>query len=94
MEKEILLKVVTPDGKAAETVCDSVRFSIPDGDGGVKGGGVGIRKGHIDSLMSVAAGKLVAHKGGVKVLDCTVSDGLAVVSGDRLDILIDSAEIQ
>ena len=94
MEKEFVLSVITPDGKVAETVCDSVRFNIPDGeDGRVKSGSVGIRKGHLDSLMAVSAGKLSAHNGGAAVLECRVADGLAMVSGDRLDILTDSAEM-
>jgi len=88
MEKTMMLSIVVPDGKETSIRCDAVRFQIPDG---VKnkptGGSVGIHPGHMDALMSVAAGEVTASLAGKTVLHCTVDAGLAMVQKDAVNIM-------
>ncbi|MBQ8400520.1 MAG: hypothetical protein IJX14_01185, partial [Clostridia bacterium] len=79
MEKTIWLTIVVPDGRETRVQCDSVRFLIPDGAKNKNAGGsIGIRPGHTDALMSVAAGEVTADRHGEVVLQCTVEAGLAM----------------
>ena len=54
----LTLRICTPDGVTDTLECDSVCFSIPDGVNGTGGGRIGIRPGHIASLIAVAPGRL------------------------------------
>ncbi|MBQ8642309.1 MAG: hypothetical protein IJ480_08845 [Clostridia bacterium] len=96
MDGNLTLTIVTPDGQCAAVSCDSVRLTVPDGaKKNNPGGGVGIRRGHTDALMAVAAGSVKALLAGETVLDCTVSDGFASVSGgDTVVILTEKASVR
>ena len=88
--KTIELRLCVPDLEEVRIMCDSVRFSIPDGAGGKKSGGlVGIRRGHTDALMAVAEGTVFAFSGGRQIFSCAVGEGLAVVTGESVTILTD-----
>ena len=92
-EKPITLTVLTPDGVYGSARCDSVRLCVPDSrDGRVRGGGVGIRRGHADALMTVAPGVILGLSDGEPVLKCRVRGGLAVVSDNTVSVLTDGAE--
>ena len=87
-EKPILLTVITPGGEPVRARCDSVRLNVPDSrDGKIKGGSVGIRRGHTDALMALAPGKVEGFSDGKRVLCCEIGGGLAVVSGDQMNVL-------
>ena len=85
-EKEFALLLIPPDGKERRVPCDSVRFSVPDGMK-TAGGSVGIRRGHTDALMSVAAGELLALRDGAEVFRTKVGSGIAAVKGDCVTVL-------
>ena len=51
------------------------------------GGSVGIRRGHADALMSVAAGELLALRNGTPVFRAKVGSGIAAVRGDCVTVL-------
>ena len=86
----LLLRVSAPDREELRTECESVRFSIPDGAGRDRSGGlVGIRRGHADALMAVAPGKVSALSGGKTVFSCVVGQALAVVTGEEVTVLAD-----
>ena len=88
MEKTMLLSIVVPDGKETSVRCDAVRFQIPDGaKNKPTGGSVGIHPGHMDALISVAAGEVTASLAGKTVLHCTVDAGLAMVQKDAVNIM-------
>ena len=85
------LSVAFPSGGGRSVSCDSVRFRVPDGADGKKTGGlVGIRRGHVDALMAVNGGEVLAFRGGEEVLRLPVCGGLAMVTADRVTILAES----
>ena len=51
----LTLKVVTPNGEREAVTCDSVHLSVQDNGQGKGGGRYGIRSGHVQALLSVAA---------------------------------------
>ena len=91
--RSLTLILTSPDRGETKIVCDSVRFSVPDGEKNPNAGGaVGIRPGHTDALMAVAEGRVFAFSNGKNVFSCTVGAGLAVVTGDSVSILTDRYE--
>ncbi len=92
-EKPLLLTVLTPDGEQKSVRCDSVRFSVPDSrDGRIRGGSVGIRRGHVDALMTVAPGKIEGFCDGTVVLVYHTEGGIAVVSENQISVLVNRRE--
>lgn len=76
------LRVVRRSGGEAQTVtvaCDSVRLFARDGAGGRGGGCLGIRRGHVPSIIALGNHPVVALLGGQTVLETPVSGGIAVV---------------
>ena len=92
LEKLLDLSVVTPSGSAAQVRCDSVTLPAADGKDGKGGGSLGIRPGHIQALIALAPGRVVAKHGGKVLLSLTVGSGYAAVTGDRVTVVTDSAE--
>ena len=89
MELPILLTITTPD-ETRTVRCDAVSFTVPDSaDHPNAGGSVGIRQGHTDALMAVAAGQIVARAAGDTVLTAVVSNGFAVVRRDAVTVITD-----
>lgn len=92
----IKLRVITPSGVAAEVKCSSVRFNAKDGESGKGGGGIGIRKGHMKSLIAVEAGEVTAMTddklpSGKKDFRIKVKAGFAAVKDDVVTIITDAA---
>ena len=92
-ELPLLLSIATPNDPETAICCDAVRFTVPDGVNGKNGGSIGIRRGHVDALMVVAPGRIVARVGERVVFDCTAEAGFAVVQNDRVTILTDRVQI-
>ena len=92
-ELPLLLTITTPD-ETRSVRCDAVSFTVPDSvDHPHAGGSIGIRRGHIDALMAVAAGQVVARAAGTPVLTAAVDAGFAVVRQDTVTILTDRADL-
>ena len=94
----IKLRVVTPSGIAAEAECRSVRFNAKDGENGKGGGGIGIRKGHMKSLIAVEAGEIIAVTddkltSGKNDFRIKVKAGFAAVKDDVVTVITDAASI-
>ena len=84
----LTLRICTPDGVTDTLECDSVCFSIPDGVNGTGGGRIGIRPGHIASLIAVAPGRLEAFLGGALQLGRETGSGFASVEGNIVTLLL------
>ena len=94
MDKRTLTLILTaPDSGETKIDCDSVRFTVPDGEEEKNAGGsVGIRPGHTDALMAVAAGRVSASMNGGPVFSCVVGAGLAMVTPSSVSILTEHCE--
>ena len=94
----IKLRVITPAGTAAEVECRSVRFNAKDGENGKGGGGIGIRKRHMKSLIAIEAGEIIAVTdgkltGGKSDFRIKVKAGFAAVKDDVVTVITDAASI-
>jgi len=87
-ERTITLILTAPDSGETKITCDSVRFTVPDGERNRNtGGSVGIRPGHTDALMAVAPCTVRAFLKGRPVFSCAVGPGLAMIAPDTVSIL-------
>ena len=87
-ERTITLILTAPDDGETRITCDSVRFTVPDGEKNKNAGGsVGIRPGHTDALMAVAPCTVRAFLNGKSVFSCPVGSGLAMVTPASVSIL-------
>lgn len=83
----LILHICTPNGEAASLECDSIRFSIPDGENGKGGGSIGIRPGHIPALIAMAPGTLTASLRGEQVYSAPTGSGFVSVSQNIVTVL-------
>lgn len=90
--ENMVLKVVTPGGEAVNVDCDSVQLRIPDDASGNHGGWLGIRRGHADSLMALAPGKVQARLNGALVAETFVSGGIAFVADNVVTVLAEETQ--
>ncbi len=88
-EMPLLLTVTTPD-ETRSVRCEAISFIVPDSaDSPHAGGSVGIRRGHTDALMAVAAGRIVARADGAAVFEADIAPGFAVVRRDVVTVITD-----
>ena len=86
------LRIVTPDGMAGETACDSVSLLLRDDTEGKKGGSVGIWKDHAPAVMALGSGPVTASLRGTRVLETSVYGGFASVRDNTVTVITDRAE--
>ncbi len=79
----LLLRIVTPTGCALEQTCDSVRLSTPDGS-------IGIRKGHIKSLILLGSGPISAYLNDELIASKEAGSGFATVDNNLITVIADS----
>lgn len=89
---KLLLRVVTPTGETMSLTCDSVHMQTPDGADGKNGGWIGIRRGHTDAMIALAAGNIRVLMEGQLLRTIHVSEGFASVSRDVVTVMCGSAE--
>ncbi len=87
----VLLKIVTPTGEAAVVSCDSVQMKTPDDAEGKNGGWIGIRRGHMDALLAIVEGPVVALKNGREVARIPVGEGFASVKENVVTVITQDA---
>ncbi len=92
MQKNLILKIVTPEGERCSVTCDSVKFHICDGNSR-QGGSYGVRPNHADAVFALKAGAISANLDGETVFSAQISDGFAekrdctlVVSADKVNL--------
>ena len=87
----LTVRIVTPNGVAAEAACDSVILPVADGKSGA-GGSMGIRRGHARAMIALAEGTVRARLAGNTVLSAAVTSGIASVGGNVVRILAEHVE--
>lgn len=92
VEQGVLLKIVTPKGEAASVACDSIQLKTPDGVDGKNGGWIGIRRGHVDALLAICSGPVVALKDGKELFRTQVGEGFASVKNSVVTVITQSSE--
>lgn len=92
-QQGVLLKIVSPNGEAANLVCDSVQLCVPDGQNEKGGGWVGIRRGHRDALLALAPGTVRARQGDKVALETKITGGVAFVESNVVTVLANSVEL-
>ncbi len=81
------LKIVSLNGGIDPVKCDSVNLILCDDDMGNRGGSIGIREGHIKSLLSVDRGKVSAYLNGEEIFFCQTAGGFATVENDIVTVV-------
>lgn len=94
MEKTLTLKIVTPDGPAAEHTCTSLRLTVLDDKSGHGGGSYGIHPGHVPAVFALAEAAVTAYNGSDITYTAHVKGGLASLKGDTLTVLTDSCTVE
>ena len=88
----LLLKVISVKGSAPAVECDSVHLNVREDSEGRMGGSMGIRQGHIKSLIALDKGAVVAYLDGKEVFSCVVSGGFATVDNDTVRVVTEGIE--
>ncbi len=83
-DKSLLLEVVTPDRQVVSTEVDIVVLPGVEGQ-------FGVLVNHIPFLSALEIGEMYYRKGG-QVDYIFVGGGFAEVTGDKVTVLVDSAE--
>ena len=83
----LTLKIVSKDGVVAAVECDSVHLTVCDDTNGRGGGSMGIRPGHIKSLISLDQGSVAAYIGEKEIFSCIVGGGFATVENDTVTVV-------
>ena len=89
MDGPMTLRVLTPNGAAAETACDSVVLLLRDGADGRGGDYVGIQRDHAPAALALADGPVRASLDGTDVLRLRVGGGFASVRDNVVTVLTD-----
>lgn len=85
---DLTLKIVSPQGEQANLSCDSVRLMVKDNAVEKDGGWVGIRQGHVDALMAVEKGPVLALRNGQEVGRFETGGGFASVKDNVVTVII------
>ncbi len=83
----LTLKIVSKNGCLGPVSCDSVHLNLPDDTLGKGGGSMGIRTGHIKSLISVERGRITAYLEGKEIFSCQTDVGFATVENDNVTVV-------
>ncbi|MBQ8828230.1 MAG: hypothetical protein IJZ90_03730 [Clostridia bacterium] len=87
---KLILNILTPAESAAPIECDSVHLWISDDEKGRGGGSYGIRWRHVDAIISVAEGDVIAFSEEKEIYRVKTSSGLAVVESDTVTVMADA----
>ncbi len=87
-EKNLKLRILTPEGVNTEADCDSITMVMANGKQGNEEGLIGIHPGHADAVISLSQGPVTAKKAGATVLEFAVNGGFAVVNNNTVSIIV------
>ena len=87
---ELTLKIVTPDKSAESVGCDSIQLTVSDNEKGRGGGSYGIKRGHVECLISLNEGTIRAFLKGKTVLWGKTEGGFATVKNNTVTAVVDS----
>lgn len=75
----LTLKIVTPEGTDRTMECDSITLWMAADSQGKGEGSIGIRQGHIESVIALGNGPVKANLGDKTVFSSRTSGGFATV---------------
>lgn len=84
---DLTLKIVSPQGEQANLACDSVRLLVQNGSREQDGGWVGIRKGHVEALLAVEKGPVLAFQNGQEMGRFETTGGFASVKNNVITVI-------
>ncbi len=83
----LTLKIVSSGGSVVSLECDSVHLTVSDNDMGQDGGSMGIRQGHITSIISLDTGNVTAYLEGKEIYSAVAEGGFATVEDDCVTVV-------
>ncbi len=83
----LTLKIVSKDGSCPPVECESVHLTVCDNTMGKGGGSMGIRAGHIKSLISLDRGPVTALTGGKEIFSASTDGGFATVENNVVTVV-------
>ena len=83
----LLLEIVTPEGEDRKFECDSISLWLAADTRERGEGSMGIRKGHIESVIALGNGPLTARQDGKTVFSAQTEGGFATVLHDRVTVV-------
>lgn len=86
----ITLNIVGRNGKSQSVSCDSVRLNACDNNKGKNGGSLGIRKGHLKSLIALSPSTVEGYLKDELVFSAEISGGIASVENDIVTVFSDN----
>ena len=90
--KDLILKIVTPEGALTPVECDSVHLTVCDNQKGIGGGSYGIKKGHIEPLFSLGKGEIKAFLDSQAVFSAKCGSGFANVKENTVTAVVEACE--
>lgn len=89
----LTLRIISKEGSAGPVECDSVHLTVADDNMGRGGGSMGIRAGHIKSLISVDQGFVTAYLSGKEIFSCKTAGGFATVENDSVTVVTERMQL-
>lgn len=89
----LTLKIVSKDGVRPPIECDSVHLTVADDNMGRGGGSMGIREGHIKSLICLEKGPVTAFIEGKETYSCITDGGFATVEEDVVTVVTEKYKV-
>ena len=81
------LTLLTPDGKKAEAMCESIVMLAADDEKGKGGGSFEIRRGHIPALAALIPGEVLGRVKNETVFRAETGGGFARIDGESVTVL-------
>lgn len=86
---ELTLNIVSPKGVYGPVHCDSVQLTVSDDLNGKGGGSYGIKRGHIESLLTLDKGLIKAFLDGKNILTASCDCGFATVRNNTVTAVVE-----
>lgn len=88
----LTLRIISKDGCETPVECDSVHLTVADDNMGQGGGSMGIRSGHIKSLISLDKGPVTAFIEGKEIFSRITDVGFATVENDTVTVVTEKIQ--
>ena len=85
----LTLRIIGADGKDTVCSCDFVKLYCKNGKKGTDGGSVGIKKGHMKTVISLANQSVTAFLKGEIVYNSDILSGVVKVENNKVTVLKD-----
>ncbi len=86
---KLTLLFLTASGENDNITCDSVHLIMRDGAIGNEGGSIGIRKGHVKSVIALQDGLVRAYNDENEIFSKHAKNAIAYVENDTVTVLGD-----